>query len=112
LALADVHLVLQKKGAADLVMPSKLTTIMAAGGHALITADQDTELGRLCAENPGIAYPCEPENPRRFIELLRQMLNNPDILARRGNSVARAFAVRHLEKESVLGAFFGDLLDE
>jgi colanic acid biosynthesis glycosyl transferase WcaI len=112
LALADVHLVLQKKGAADLVMPSKLTTIMAAGGHALITADQDTELGRLCAENPGIAYLCEPENPRRFIELLRKMLNNPDILARRGNSVARAFAVRHLEKESVLSAFFGDLLDE
>jgi colanic acid biosynthesis glycosyl transferase WcaI len=112
LALADIHLVLQKRGAADLVMPSKLAAILAAGGHALITADQDTELGRLCAENPGIGYICEPENPRRFIELLTEMLSNPAISSRQPNAVARGYAVRHLEKESVLGAFCRNVIDE
>jgi colanic acid biosynthesis glycosyl transferase WcaI len=112
LALADIHLVLQKKGAADLVMPSKLTTILAAGGHALITADQDTELGRLCVENPGIGYLCEPENRKRFIELLGKMLTNPNISSRRPNRFARAYAVRHLEKEKVLATFLADLCDE
>jgi colanic acid biosynthesis glycosyl transferase WcaI len=111
LALGDIHLVLQKKGAADLVMPSKLTTILAAGGHALITADQDTELGRLCVENPGIGYLCEPENRKRFIELLGEMLTNPNISSRRPNRVARAYAVRHLEKEKVLASFLEDLSD-
>jgi colanic acid biosynthesis glycosyl transferase WcaI len=111
LALADIHLVLQKKGAADLVMPSKLTTILAAGGHALITADQDTELGRLCVENPGIGYLCEPENHKRFIELLGEMLTDPNISSRRPNRVARAYAVAHLEKDKVLATFLEDLGD-
>jgi colanic acid biosynthesis glycosyl transferase WcaI len=44
LAAADVHLVLQKKAAADLVLPSKLTNILAVGGHALITAEPGTTL--------------------------------------------------------------------
>lgn len=38
LASADVHLVVQKRGVADVVLPSKLTNILAAGGTAVITA--------------------------------------------------------------------------
>jgi len=38
LASADGHLVIQKRGAADAVLPSKLTNILAAGGNAVITA--------------------------------------------------------------------------
>ena len=38
LASADCHLVIQKKGAADAVLPSKLTNILAVGGNAVITA--------------------------------------------------------------------------
>src|SRR5690606_26302795 len=44
LAIADLHLVLQKKEASDLVMPSKLTGILSAGGLALITAPAETTL--------------------------------------------------------------------
>ena len=47
LALADIHLVIQKKGAADAVLPSKLTNILSAGGHALVTAESHTELGKI-----------------------------------------------------------------
>ena len=47
LAAADIHLVLQRKGAADLVMPSKLSGIMAAGGTTIVTAEPGTELAQL-----------------------------------------------------------------
>jgi colanic acid biosynthesis glycosyl transferase WcaI len=51
LASADAHLVIQKRGVADAVLPSKLTNILAVGGNAIITADPDTTLGRLCEEH-------------------------------------------------------------
>ncbi|NTS39544.1 WcaI family glycosyltransferase [Flavisolibacter sp. BT320] len=44
LNMADVHLVLQKADAADLVMPSKLTTILAIGGMVIATAKEGTSL--------------------------------------------------------------------
>ncbi len=47
LNMADVHLVIQKANASDLVMPSKLTTILAVGGLALITANPGTSLYEL-----------------------------------------------------------------
>ncbi|TAK64461.1 glycosyltransferase, partial [Methylobacter sp.] len=62
MALADIHLVVQKKGAADAVMSSKLTTILAVGGECVITAEANTELGLLCQEYPGITKRIEPEN--------------------------------------------------
>lgn len=47
LNMADVHLVIQKANASDLVMPSKLTTILAVGGLALITANPNSGLHQL-----------------------------------------------------------------
>jgi len=44
LNMADIHLVLQKANASDLVMPSKLTSILAVGGLALVTANPGTTL--------------------------------------------------------------------
>jgi len=51
LNMADVHLVIQKASAGDLVMPSKLTTILAVGGLALVTANEHTSLHTLVKEN-------------------------------------------------------------
>ena len=75
LTLADVHLVVQKKGVAEAFLPSKLTGILAAGGTAIITADEDTELGRLVMNNPGIAVLVPPENQGLFQEALRTELS-------------------------------------
>ncbi|CAN0602142.1 unnamed protein product, partial [Ectocarpus sp. 12 AP-2014] len=47
LNMIDIHLVIQKTNASDLMMPSKLTTILAVGGIALITANENTDLYRL-----------------------------------------------------------------
>ena len=104
LALAEVHLVVQKTGGAEAFMPSKLTGILAAGGTAIITADEDTELGRLVRNNPGIAVLVPPENQRLFQEALRTELskikNGAGI-----NLVARNYAERDLATDGILSQF-------
>ena len=45
MGMADVHLLPQIAGAADLVLPSKLTNILASGRPVLATAESGTALG-------------------------------------------------------------------
>lgn len=61
LSMADLHLVIQKRGAADIVLPSKLTNILASGGHAIVTAEENTELGEISSRFPGIYSLVAPE---------------------------------------------------
>lgn len=109
MALADIHLVIQKKGAADFVLPSKLTTIFSAGGTVLITSEKDTELGNLCEEYPGIAHRVDPENPLKFTAALSDLLSLINVSKRDFNHIARAYAVENLEKNNVLNRFNKDL---
>lgn len=109
MALADVHLVVQRRGAADAVLPSKLTTILAAGGQALITAEPHTELGKLCERHPGLGVCIEPENSQAITVSLRKMLAGVDVNDRRPNAVARAYAEQNLDKQTVLERFEADL---
>lgn len=104
LTLADVHLVVQKKGVAEAFMPSKLTGILAAGGTAIITADEDTELGRLVKNNPGIAVLIPPENQSLFQEALRTALSK-DRNGAGTNLVARDYAERYLATDGILSQF-------
>jgi colanic acid biosynthesis glycosyl transferase WcaI len=104
LTLADVHMVVQKKGVAEAFMPSKLTGILAAGGTAIITADEDTELGRLVTNNPGIAVLVPPENQELFQEALRTELSK-DRNGARINLVARKYAERYLATDGILSQF-------
>ncbi len=53
LKMGDCHWWCKRCGAADAVLPSKLTNILAVGGNAVITAEPHTELGQLCARYPG-----------------------------------------------------------
>jgi colanic acid biosynthesis glycosyl transferase WcaI len=109
MALADVHLVVQRRGAADAVLPSKLTTILAAGGDALVTAEVHTELGKLCERHPGIAVRVEPEDTPLLTQALRRMLASVDVEHRRPNAIARAYAEQNLDKQRVLERFEADL---
>ncbi len=111
MALADVHLVVQKKGVADAVLPSKVTTILSAGGTALITAEAETELGLLCANYPDIACCIEPENLAVLCESLQLLLDKVDPQHRVINSVARGYAVHHLAKGAVLEKFENELIE-
>jgi len=101
LATADVHLVLQKKSAADLVMPSKLTGILAAGGCAIVTADPGTSLHVVVSQhNMGILI--EPENIESLSNGIDYAINN-DLDIYKKN--ARKYAESYLSKENILRDF-------
>lgn len=104
LSMADCHLVIQKRGAADAVLPSKLTNILAVGGNAVITAEAETELGQLCQSAPGIAVCVEPESVPALMEGIERALLMP-----KRNAQALAYAESTLEKENVLSQFIADI---
>ena len=104
LATADVHLVIQKKGGADAFMPSKLTGILAVGGTAIVTAEADTELGRLAAEYPGIFILVPPEDSASLKEALLSALSANGAEPGK-NKVARKYAEQFLSKGVILPKF-------
>jgi colanic acid biosynthesis glycosyl transferase WcaI len=112
MALADIHLVVQKKGVADAVLPSKLTTILAVGGESVITAEAHTELGLLCQEYPGIAKCIEPENVDALVATLTEMLLHlPLKMPGVYNKVANQFAQDNLKKDQILNRLVSKLED-
>jgi colanic acid biosynthesis glycosyl transferase WcaI len=106
LASADCHLVIQRRGVADAVMPSKLTNILAGGGNAVITAEVDTELGILCSEYEGIAELVEPEDVDALIDGIERALSR-----KTPNKVAAEYAQVNIDSEKVLRNFETALLD-
>ncbi len=104
LASADCHLVIQKRGAADAVLPSKLTNILAVGGNALITADPDTSLGVLCTEYPDIATLVEPESLEALVTGIERVLAMP-----MPNAIASGYACEFLDKDQILTRFLAEI---
>ena len=101
LSAADAHLVVQRRDAADLVMPSKLVNIMAVGGAAVVTADEETELGRLSRCNPPCVLRCAPENAQALAEAIRR-LREDERLRQALGAAAREYVREHLSREKVL----------
>ena len=96
--MADVHLVLQKKNAADLVMPSKLTSILAAGGCPIVTASEGSTLYKLIRKNQ-LGIVVEPDDHGKLVQGIRFALEN-SLEKFRDN--ARFYASRYLSKELIL----------
>ncbi|OIN59108.1 glycosyl transferase [Arsenicibacter rosenii] len=106
LASADVHLVLQKKSASDLVLPSKLTSILSAGGCSIVSALPGTTLYDIIDEfKMGILV--EPESVIALKEGIDKALST-DLNCYREN--ARRYAEQFLSKETILRRFEMDLL--
>lgn len=103
LASADVHLVVQRRGAADAVLPSKLTNILAVGGNAVITAEPGTSLGLLCHDHPGLAVCVAPESVEALAEGVCEALRMPRV-----NESARRYAEEYLDKDRILQRFMLD----
>lgn len=106
LNMADVHLVIQKANASDLVMPSKLSTVLAVGGLALITANEGSDLHTLVKKyNMGLLV--EAEIQMALNEGIRKAIteDNSDIM-----NNARLYAENHLSMESIMQAFENKIL--
>lgn len=101
LNMADVHLIIQKKGASDLVMPSKLTTILAVGGLPLVTACPGSSLYEEIIEN-NIGILVEPENEHEFTNTLLKICTTEHPEIKRN---ARKYAENHLSIDKVLSRY-------
>ncbi|MGA0556485.1 WcaI family glycosyltransferase [Larkinella sp. VNQ87] len=98
---ADVHLVIQKMGASDLVMPSKLTSILAVGGVAVVTANERSGLYRLIDKN-NIGILVEPENQSSLIlGIWKALESDPTII----QQTARSYAENNLSIDSIMSSF-------
>ncbi len=98
LATGNIHLVLQKKTASDLVLPSKLTGILSAGACALVTAVEGTSLYEVIDKNQaGILI--EPESLAALIDGIKAAMSQ-DLSRYKYN--ARVYAEKHLDRQQIM----------
>jgi len=102
LNVADIHVLPQRADAADLVMPSKLTGILACGGSVIATARPDTEVGEVVKEAGGLL--CKPDCVASLSEAILTLGAN-DELRIQAKKAARKYAENHLSRETILRAY-------
>jgi colanic acid biosynthesis glycosyl transferase WcaI len=109
LAAADIHLVVQRPQAADLVMPSKLANILAAGRPFIATAPPDSELARVTlASHAGVLTP--PEDAAALSQAILALAADPAVREDMGRK-ARRYAEGHLARDVILAGWEALLLE-
>lgn len=104
--LADVHILPQLAHAADLVMPSKLSTMLASGKPVIAGAYEGTQISQVLAT---IGVLIQPENSVALAESLVKLYEDPSERLRLGN-LSRAFACQHLDKVNILSRLESSLV--
>lgn len=102
LAMADVHLVVQKRAASDLVMPSKLVGILASGGASIVSADKNTSLSDIIINNK-LGWVVDPENGISLARTISNALISKDLKTFKLN--ARRYSEEHLSQNFILPRF-------
>ncbi|MHB1407218.1 MAG: WcaI family glycosyltransferase [Desulfitobacteriaceae bacterium] len=103
LNLADIHALIQKEIASDLVMPSKLTGMLASGRPVVATALQGTAVADVVL-GAGAGKLVAPDDIDRLVEALQELAvdkSERDQLGQR----ARRYAETVLDKECILSDF-------
>lgn len=98
LAFGDIHLVPQKAGVGDLVMPSKMTAILAAGRPVVVTASPEDELAEV-ADQCGISV--LPGDTTGFANAIRQLAHDAEYRRELG-AQARTYAIDNLSACAIL----------
>lgn len=98
LNIADVHVLPQRDGAADLVMPSKLTGMMASGRAIVAMAREGTELHDVVTGRGAIVA---PEDGGALAAAIEALADDASARARLG-AAARDYAVRALSPRVVM----------
>jgi colanic acid biosynthesis glycosyl transferase WcaI len=108
---ADIHLLPQRAGAADLVMPSKLTGMLSSGRPVIATADAGTQVARVvdrgvAGEACGLVVPAEDSVA---LQVAVERLVEDSALRTQLGKNARRYAVQHLGRQQVLEQFEEDV---
>ncbi|MFC4233190.1 WcaI family glycosyltransferase [Parasediminibacterium paludis] len=102
------HLVIQKESAGDLLLPSKLTNILAVGGLSIVTAVKGTTLYDVIdAHQMGILVP--PENAAAFEAAIVACANGSDGMAESLSKNAAAYAAQYLDKARIIDGFMAQI---
>jgi colanic acid biosynthesis glycosyl transferase WcaI len=107
LNMADIHLLPQVVGAADLVMPSKLTGMLASGKAVVATADEGTQLAKVLA---GRGLCTRPGDVTAFAAAVARLADDYELRLRIGDE-ARKYAMIHLNRDEILTRFESSLME-
>ena len=105
LCMADIHLLPQSLGTADLVQPSKLSGMMASGRPVIATCLTGTELDVLVSQC-GVVVP--PQDSAALAEAICRLADDAGMRLDLGRR-ARAYAEAYFERDAVLGRIFGQI---
>ncbi len=105
LSMADVHLLPQNPDAADLVLPSKLSGMLASGRPVVATCRAGTEISDIVSQC-GLAV--EPESGPSLSLAIAKLADDHHLRYELGRC-AKEYAERNFERDSVLGGIFGPL---
>jgi colanic acid biosynthesis glycosyl transferase WcaI len=105
LAMADIHLLPQSPDAADLVLPSKLSGMLASGKPVIATCRAGTEISEIVSQCGLVAA---PESSLELAHAITALADDPEtrkLLGRR----ARVFAENNFERDAVLSMVFAPI---
>ncbi|HEV2619159.1 MAG TPA: glycosyltransferase WbuB [Acidobacteriaceae bacterium] len=102
---ADIHLLPQRASAADLVMPSRLSAMLASGRPVVATAHPGTQVAQV-VEGHGLAVPAE--DAAALCAAIQNLVDDEPMRLTLGRA-AREYAVQYLGKQQVLEQFETDL---
>jgi colanic acid biosynthesis glycosyl transferase WcaI len=101
LNLADIHLLPQLSDASDLVMPSKLTGMMASGRPVVATAHPETQIAKVL-DGKGLVV--KPDSLDDFVCAITKLAEDAKLRNSMGHA-ARQHAVEHMDRSQILGRF-------
>jgi colanic acid biosynthesis glycosyl transferase WcaI len=105
LNLADIHLLPQRADAEDLVMPSKLTAMLASGRPVIATARAGSQVAGVVSRCGQVVMPGDQQ---AFLAAVERLGRSPEERRRLGLA-GRAFAVEHWSKRTVLQRMLDEL---
>ena len=102
LGMADIHLLPQSPDAADLVLPSKLSGMLASGRPVIATCRPGTEISEIVSKCGMVVA---PENGSELARAVAKLADDPEARALLGRR-ARRIAEENFERDAVLNTVF------
>jgi colanic acid biosynthesis glycosyl transferase WcaI len=109
--LADIHVLPQLAGAADLGMPSKLGGMCASGKVVIACAEPNTQLGQMVGACGRLVPPGDAD---QLAKAILELSGNENLRNKLGN-LGRAYAVSKMDRREILNQFavkLNDMLSE
>jgi colanic acid biosynthesis glycosyl transferase WcaI len=108
LGMADVQLLPQSQNTEDLVLPSKLSGMLASGRPVVATCREGTELHAVVSK---CGLVVDPGDSAGVALALTKLADEPGIRLELGRR-ARAYAEANFERDAILGRVFGPMEDD